>query len=328
MKQVRRRHFLLATGALLAAPLVARAQPAQKVYRVGVLSYYLPREVFFRNLPIAMHKLGYEEGRNITYDYRFAEGHADRLAGLAAGLVADKVDLILAWSNAEIVAAKKATSTIPIVMMAGLAIAEMGLVASLARPGGNLTGTVIIGPETAGKIIQILHDAVPRATRVFLLVDEAGFPGMELYNRVSARAAAAMGIKLTQIQVGTVAELDAALARTAKERPDAIKVVGGRVLSPHRARVIDFVARQQLPAIYTSKLPVTEGGLMSYQSDPAELRPRTAAIADRILKGANPAEVPIEQPTRYELVINLKTAMALGIAIPQSLLVRADQVIE
>ena len=242
--------------------------------------------------------------------------------------MADKVDLILAWSNAEIVAAKKATSTIPIVMMAGLAIAEMGLVASLARPGGNLTGTVIIGPETAGKIIRILHDAVPRATRVFLLVDEAGFPGMELYNRVSARAAAAMGIKLTQIQVGTVAELDAALARTAKERPDAIKVVGGRVLSPHRARVIDFVARQQLPAIYTSKLPVTEGGLMSYQSDPAELRPRTAAIADRILKGANPAEVPIEQPTRYELVINLKTAMALGIAIPQSLLVRADQVIE
>ena len=328
MKQVRRRHFLLATGALLAAPLAARAQPAQKVYRVGVLSYYLPREVFFRNLPIAMRKLGYEEGRNITYDYRFAEGHADRLAGLAAGLVADKVDLILAWSNAEIVAAKKATSTIPIVMMAGLAIAEMGLVASLARPGGNLTGTVIIGPETAGKIIQMLHDAVPRATRVFLLVDEAGFPGMELYNRVSARAAAAMGIKLTQIQVGTVAELDAALARTAKERPDAIKVVGGRVLSPHRARVIDFVARQRLPAIYTSKLPVTEGGLMSYQSDPAELRPRTAAIADRILKGANPAEVPIEQPTRYELVINLKTAKALGIAIPQSLLVRADQVIE
>ena len=328
MEQVRRRHFLLATGALLAAPLAARAQPAQKVYRVGVLSYFTPREVFFRNLPIAMRKLGYEEGRNITYDYRFAEGHADRLAGLAAGLVADKVDLILAWSNAEIVAAKKATSTIPIVMMAGLAIAEMGLVASLARPGGNLTGTVVIGPETAGKIIQILHDAVPRATRVFLLVDEAGFPGMELYNRVSARAAAAMGIKLTQIQVGTVAELDAALARIAKERPDAIKVVGGRVLSPHRARVIDFVARQRLPAIYTSKLPVTEGGLMSYQSDPAELPPRTAAIADRILTGANPAEVPIEQPTRYELVINLKTAKALGIAIPQSLLVRVDQVIE
>lgn len=326
MGQFHRRQFLAATGALLAAPLAAWAQAPQKIYRIGVLSQGIPQKSFVA-FPALLRKLGYEEGRNVVFDYRFADHQPGRLPELAAGLAAAKVDLIVAVSNPEILAAKRATSTIPIVMLAGLVPVEMGMVASLARPGGNLTGTVIINPDTAGKILQMLRDAVPRASRIFLLVDETGFPGMDLYDRVTRRAAASMGITLTQLQIGSVAELDAALDRIVRERPDAMKVVWG-TLRQHQARVIEFAARERLPVIYTNKAPVLEGGLMSYNVDYAALYPRTAAITDRILKGANPAEIPIEQPTRYELVINMKTAKALGLAIPQSLLLRADQVIE
>jgi ABC-type uncharacterized transport system substrate-binding protein len=328
MGQFERRKFLLAAGTLLAAPVAARAQPTEKIYRIGVLTQGIPQKSFVA-LPTALRKLGYEEGRNFVFDYRFANYQASRLPELAASLVAEKVDLILAVTNAEILAAKQATSTIPIVMLAGLVPVEMGMVASLGRPGGNLTGTVIIDPDTAGKILQLLRDAVLRASRVFLLVDEAGFPGMDLYNRVTRRAAASMGIRLTQLEVGSVAELNAAFDRILRERPDAVKVVtGSTTLRQHQARVIEFAARERLPVIYTSKAPVLEGGLMSYNCDYAALYPRTAAIVDRVLKGANPAEIPIEQPTKYELVINMKTAKALGLPIPQSLLLRADQVIE
>ena len=328
MGQFRRRQFLVAAGTLLAASRAARAQAPQKIYRIGVLSQGIPQKSFVA-IPALLRKLGYEEGRNVVLDYRFADHQPARLPELASGLAAAKMDLIIAVSNPEVLAAKRATSTIPIVMMAGLVPVEMGMVASLGRPGGNLTGTVIIDPDAAGKILQLLRDAVPRASRMFLLVDETGFPGMDLYNRVTRRSAASMGIKLTQLQIGSVAELDAAFDRIARERPDALKVVvGGTTLREHRARVIEFAARERLPVIYTNKAPVLEGGLMSYNVDYAALYPRTVAIVDRILKGANPAEIPIEQPTKYDLVINMKTAKALGLAIPQSLLLRADQVIE
>lgn len=321
-----RRDTLLALLVLGISPFPARAQPAQKVYRIGLLSLALPRERF-GGIIAALRELGYEDGRNAEFVYRLAEGRDDRLPGLAAELVARKVDLIVTILNPETLAAKRATSTIPIVMVIGMAPVETGLVASLARPGGNLTGTTIQAPEHGGKVLEVLRDAVPRATRVTILW-EPEFPGMELYRRETERAAGAMGIRLTLLPGRTLAEMETAFTLIARDRPDALYVVPTGAIFTHRARVIEFAARQRLPAIYTSKLSVTEGGLISYAADQVALMRRTAAIIDRIFKGANPADLPIEQPTKYEFVINLKTAKALGLTIPQSVLLRADEVIE
>jgi len=320
-----RRDTVLALLALGAAPL-AWAQPTRRAYRIGVLLHFWPPERFVV-LSAPLRDLGYEEGRNIVFDYRFAEGQEDRLPGLAADLVAKKVDLIIAWFNQETLAAKRATSTIPIVMAFSIAPVESGLVASLAHPGGNVTGTTLQGPETAGKILQVLRDAVPRVSRVTILF-EPEFPGMKFYLRATERAAEAMGIRLTLLPGRTLAEIESAFTLSARERPDALYVVPTGAIFTHRARVIDFAARQRLPAIYTTKYPVTEGGLISYSQDQAALARRAAAIIDRILKGAKPAELPVEQPTKFDLVINLKTAKALGLTIPQSLLLRADEVIQ
>jgi len=321
-----RRDTVVALLALAPSPHAVRAQQAKKVYRIGLLSLALPRESFVA-IVSALRELGYEEGRNIVFEYRLAEGKEDRLPGLAADLVAKKVDLIVALVNPEILAAKRATSTIPIVMARSMAPVETGLIASLARPGGNVTGTTIQAPETGGKILEVLRDAVPRVSRVTTL-SEPEFPGMELYRREAERAAKAMGIRLTPQPARNLAELEAAFALTARERPDALFVVPTGAIFTHRARVIEFAARQRLPAIYTSKQPVTEGGLISYAADRGALLRRCAAIIDRVRKGAKPADVPVEQPVKYELVINLKTAKAIGLTIPQSLLVRADEVIQ
>ena len=296
-----------------------------ETFAIGVPGIHraAPAEFVLRN---ACASLGYEEGRNLIVDYRFAEGQQDRLPGLAADLVANKVDLIVAVTNPEILAAKRATTTIPIVMMYSSTPVETGLVASLARPGGNVTGTTIQGPETAGKILEVLHDAVPRAKRVALLF-EPEFPGMQFYLRATERAAEAMGIRLTLLPGRSLAELETAFAVIARERPDALYVAMTGAIATHRARVIEFAARERVPAIYTGKLPVTEGGLMAYSQDFGPLVRRTAAIIDRILKGAKPADLPVEQPTNFELIINMKTANALGLTIPQSLLLRADEVI-
>jgi putative tryptophan/tyrosine transport system substrate-binding protein len=320
-----RRNTVVALIALGVAPFAAWAQPVRKVFRIGLLSVY-PRE-FSAAIVVALRELGYEEGRNIEFDYRFAEGKEDRLAGLAAELVASKIDLIIAPANPDILAAKRATSTIPIVMVRSLAPIETGLIASLSRPGGNVTGTTIQAPELAGKMVEVLRDAVPRITRVTVLW-EPEFPGMELYRRESERAAGKMGIRLTLLPGRTLAEMEAGFAHVVRERPDALMVVLSGAIFTHRARVIEFATRQRLPAIYTSKLPVAEGGLISYASEPGALVRRTAAIIDRVLKGAKPADIPVEQPTKYELVINLKTAKAIGLTIPQSLLIRADEVIQ
>lgn len=320
-----RREAVTALVAVGIAPFAARAQQAQKLYRIGFLSLALPR-AGFATIIAALRDLGYEDGRNVEFEYRLAEGRDERLSGFAADLVAKKVNLIVAYTNPEILAAKRATSTIPIVMVRGLAPVEAGLIASLAHPGGNLTGTTIQAPELAGKSMEVLRDTVPRVTRVTILWDP-DFPGLELYRREAERAADAMGIRLTLLPGRTLAELETAFTVTARERPDALLVVPTGAIFTHRTRVIEFAARQRLPAIYTSKLSVTEGGLISYASDPGALVLRTAAIIDRVLKGARPVDVPVEQPTKYELVINMKTAKALGLTIPQSVLIRADEVI-
>jgi putative ABC transport system substrate-binding protein len=324
-----RRAFIDALAAgLLAAPLAAWAQPASKVYRIGVLLSDIPwgrLALFFLRTPL--HHLGYDEGRNLVFEVRSAQGHKDRLAALAAELIAHKVDLIVAPLNPEILAAKRATSTIPIVMIFASTPVESGLVASLARPGGNVTGTAVQSPELAGKMLEALRDAVPRLASAACLL-EPEYPGIHLYRHQSERAAEAMGIRLTFVHVHTAAELDGALGLIAQDRPDALLVSMTGAIVAQYPRVIDFAARQRLPALYSTKGPVIDGGLMSYAADFAALARRSVAMIDRILKGARPADLPVEQPAKFELVINLRTAKAIGLTIPQSLLLRADEVIQ
>jgi len=323
-----RREMVVAVGACaVSAPLAGQAQTPGRVYRIGVLLSSLPWETLAFRLRTPLRDLGYEEGRNVVFEIRSAQGQEDRLAGLAGELVAAKVDLIVAPLNPEILAAKRVTSTIPIVMVFSSTPVESGLVASLARPGRNVTGTTVQAPELAGKMLEALRDAVPRLVRVACLV-EPEYPGMHLYRRQTERAAEAMGIRLTFVNVHTAAELDGALGLIAQTRPDALFVsMTGAIVAQYR-RVIDFAARQRLPALYSTGGPVIDGGLMSYAADFAALTRRSAAMIDKILKGAKPVDLPVEQPTKFELVVNLKTAKALGITIPQSLLLRADEVIQ
>ncbi len=234
------------------------------------------------NLILApLRESGYEEGRNLVVEYRSADGQLGRLPGLAAELVAAKVDLIVAWTNPETLAAMRATATIPIVMVANQVPVESGLIASLVRPGGNITGTTIQGPETAGKILEVLHDLLPRAKRVAVLW-EPEFPGMELYRQATERAADAMGIRLTLLSGQSIAEIEAAFAAIVRDRPDALFVVPSGAINRNRSRVIEFAARERLPAIYPFKGPEIEGGLISYAQDYGPLVRRSASFVDRI----------------------------------------------
>jgi len=321
-----KRETILALITLGILPASVKAQAPKKVFRIGIVSLLAFQARFAALIAPALRELGYEEGRNIEFDFRQAEGRTDQLPSLVADL-ARKVDLILAAGNLETEVAKRATSSVPIVVAYSLVPVEAGLVASLARPGGNVTGTTLQGPETAGKMMEVLRDAVPGTKRVTYLW-EPDYPGMDLYRRPTERAAAAMGIRLTGLSVRTLADLDAALPQIIQQRPDALLIVISGAIFTHRARIIEFAASQRLPALYTSPQPVLEGGLISYTADYVALARRTAAIIDRILKGAKPSELPVEQPSRFELVINMQTAKTLGLKIPQSLLLRADRVIE
>lgn len=315
---------LLATGIL---PFPARAQLTQKIYRIGVLSLVVSQARIMTLIAPGLRDLGYEEGRNIEFYFRHAEGREDQLSHLAADLVANKVDLILAINNPETEAAKRTTSTVPIVMAWTIAPVETGLVTSLARPAGNVTGTTVQSPETAGKMVEVLRDTAHRAKRITRIF-EPDYPGMNAYHRATERAAAAMGFSLTGIAARNMSELETALSLIVRDRPDALLVVTTGVIFLQRALIISFAAKQRLPALYTAPQPVLEGGLIYYGADFGALSRRTAAIIDRILKGARPGEIPVEQPTKFELAINLKTAKALGLTIPSSLLLRADRVIE
>lgn len=322
-----RRRVVIGMGgaAALGCALPGFAQPAPKVYRLGVLSEVAPRPY----VPVfdMLRSLGYEEGRNLLVDFKFAEGRSELLAGMAAELVSGKPDLLAGFSNPETVALKKATVTIPIVMMYGSTPVETGLIASLARPGGNITGTTMTAPQTVGKMTQILREAVPRMWRVAWLGDP-DYPGMDLYAKAAEQAAAAFGLRLRHLFVRTATELDAALASLGANRPDALGVATTGTILRNLARLVEFVAQAQIPAMYTIKIPVPRGGLMSYGPDVIEIARRHAWMIDKIFKGARPSEIPVEEPTKFELSINLKTARSLGLTIPRSLLMQADEVFE
>jgi putative ABC transport system substrate-binding protein len=322
---MRRRTLLFVAPGLLAM-FLSRGQAAGGAHRIGVLSRYVSRERF-ELIPAALQKLGYEEGKNVFFEYRFAEGRADRLAALASELVSTKVDVLVAMTNDDILAAKQATASIPIVMVFSLVPVEMGLVRSLSHPGGNVTGTTISAPETVGKMFEILREAVPKARHVAVLWEE-GFPGMDAYRLAGEVAIEKLGMRWTTYPVHAPEDLERTFQGLVRARPDALYVVTTGVIFTHRARIIEFAGREHLPAFYTSDAVPPEGGLISYSADHAWLMGRTATYVDRILRGAKPADLPVEQPSKYRLIVNLKTARSLGHTLPRSILLRADQVIE
>jgi len=324
-----RRAFMGAlAGGLLAAPLVAEAQKAGKVWRVGYLTYGA-RPSDGRPpaaLREALVELGYVDGKTVTYVGRWAEAKRDRLPGLAAELVDLKVDLIVALGTPAAEAARAATSTIPIVIASYEDAIGIGLIASLARPGANITG-ITDQAELSAKRLEFLKEAVPKASRIAVLWN-ADHRAMTLRYREIERAASILRVAVQPLGVREPDDFDVAFSAMTRERPDAFFLVTDALTTLNRKRVLDFAAVHRIPAMYEFGFLVREGGLMSYGAEFDDIWKHAAIYVDRILKGAKPGELPVEQPTRYYLVINLKTAKALGLTIPQSLLLRADEVIQ
>ena len=311
---------------------VAGAQQPKKVPRIGYLSAQDPARESTRSeaIRLALQELGHIEGQNIATEYRYAEGKRDRFPELAADLVRLKVDIIVvAGGRPVILAAKNATKTIPIVMVgAGIDPVVAGLVESLARPGGNVTGITNLITELGGKRLELLKEAVPKLVRVAVLYDPATPASMRNVKEVFPGAARALGLTVRSSEVRGTEDFDRVFATLTKERPDGLYVTGGALINNNQKRVVGFALKSRLPSMYQSREAVNAGGLMSYGADDAESYQRVAYYVDRILKGAKPADLPVEQPTKFELVINLKTAKQIGLTIPQSMLYRADKVIK
>jgi putative tryptophan/tyrosine transport system substrate-binding protein len=330
--RMRRREVLALIAGAGAWPLTARAQQTTKVARVGHLAAHSPDAPFARrNLDAfrqGLQDLGYIEGQNIAIEYRSAESKYDRLPGLAAELVQLQVDIIVAGPTAVAIAAKNATETIPIVASNVGDPVRLGLVASLARPGGNVTGLAYsVGLETIVKGLELFKDAVPDLHRVAVLSNPAN-PSQALAVGDLEIAARTLGMQLQQLEARGPDEFDNAFAAMAKEGVAALFVSAEGVFARYAARLADLALKNRLPSMYGLRENVEAGGLMSYGPDIADQSRRAAAFVDKILRGAKPADLPMQQPTKFELVINVRTARALGLEIPQSLLAAADEVIE
>jgi putative ABC transport system substrate-binding protein len=318
-------------GAVLATPLAAEAQQVAKIARIGYLSPNLAasphlREAFLQGL----RDLGYVEGRNVVIEIRSAEGKFERLPALAAELVALKVDVILATGTPASLAAEQATRTLPIVFVAAADPVTSGFVTSLARPGGNITGLFNLAPELVGKCLEQLTQAVPGVSRVAALWQPGGQGERMDKDMLKAAdvAARTLGLRLQFVEARGPADFDRAFSEMTRARAGALTVLPSPMFLSERRRLADLAAKNRLPAVYPSRESVDAGGLMSYGPDLADLFRRAATYVDKILKGAKPGDLPVEQPTKFELVINLKTAKALGLIIPPSLLQRADEVIQ
>ena len=320
-------------GNLLAAPLTAEGQQPGRVARIGYLAANLAvadprtREAFLQGL----RDLGYVEGRNLLIEYRDAAGKTERFPALAAELVALKVDVIVAAGGTlAALAAKQATTTLPIVFAAvGNPVAE-GLVTSLARPSGNVTGLSLVQQEIVGKSLELLKQAVPEVSRVALLLKPDSMPDRAKKDRLNAAdvAARALGVRLQVVEARGPEDFDRAFSDMTRARAGALTVLATPVFDSERRRLVDLAAKNRLPTVYSYRSYVEAGGLMSYGPDLADSFRRAATYVDKILKGAKPADLPVEQPTKFDFVINLKTAKALGLTIPPSLLQRADQIID
>jgi putative ABC transport system substrate-binding protein len=312
---------------LLTAPFAQAQQPA-RIPRIGILnptssSFFLPRVEAFRQ---RLRELGYVEGKNILIEYRYAEGKFERLTDLAAELVQLKVDVIVT-AGPGVLAAKKASTTIPIVFGAASDPVGAGIVSSLARPGGNITGLSNIAQDLDGKRLELLKEAFPKVARVASLGQSVrgGNPYLRLTEMEAA--AKALGVKLLPLRVRSLDDFEGAFARAKREGAQALITNSGPLINTQQRQVLDFAAKNRLPAMYHSPEFVEAGGLMSYAPNYADLFRRAADFVDKILKGARPADLPVEQPTKFEFLVNLKTAKQIGLTIPQKVLERADKVI-
>lgn len=325
----RRTVILTLGGSLLAAPFASHAQQPGKVWRIGFLS--AGARTSDGAPPAAMRQalqeLGYVDGTSVSYASRWAEAKSNRLPGLAAELVSLKVDMIVTLGGPAAEAGKAATSTIPIVITGAGDAVGTGLIASLARPGGNITGISDQATELSAKRLELLKEAVPKASSIAVLWN-ADDRAMTLRYREIEKAARVLGVTIRPLGVREPDDFDVAFAAMTREPPDALFLVTDALTILNRRRVIDFAAAHRVPAMYENSLVVRDGGLMSYGPDQADSFRRVAVYVDRILKGAKPGELPVEQPTRYYLLVNLPTAKVLGLTLPPSLLLRADEVIQ
>jgi putative ABC transport system substrate-binding protein len=316
----------------LLASLAAEAQHARSVPVIGILTPAPPgksptglpgKDPF----PLGLRDLGYIEGSNIRLEYRSSAGHDERFPTLAAELVGRKVDVILAATVPAIRAAQRATRTIPIVMVLSSDPVRLGLIRSLARPGGNTTGLASLTFDLSGKRLELLKETVPKLSQVAVVFNPTS-PAIREGLTETKVAAQVLGVKVESVEVREAAELDAAFVAIARARPDGLLVVPDPLIANLASRIAAFAAKNRLPAVYGARAGVDDGGLMSYGIDFVEHVRGAARYVDKILHGSKPADLPVEQPTKFELVINLKTAKALGLTIPQSLLVRADEIIQ
>jgi putative ABC transport system substrate-binding protein len=316
---------------ILAAPLTVEAQQAPKVHRIGLLLVGTPPDPNVEAFREALRELGYVEGQNLAIDYRWGGGRTDVWPELAAALVDAKVDVIVTQTSPPTLAARRVTTAIPIVMAFAADPVGTGLVASLARPGGNVTGLTTLAPTLSAKRLEILKQAFPRTSRVAVLrfIEPDSTPAAVLFWKETERAGQTLALPLLSVEVANPNQYQSAFTAITRGRADAIITLGDFLLTTQqRIQIVELVLRHRLPAIYQARGSVDVGGLMSYGPDLPAMHRRAAVYVDKILKGAKPSTLPVEQPTKFDLVINLKTAKALGLTIPRSLLLRADQVIE
>ena len=317
-----RRDFIAALGSAVVWPLAARAQQP-KIPRIGIID----DSPIWNDFRQGLRDLGYLEGQNIAFEYRYAGGLPDRLAWVAAELVRRPVDLIATFGTPPTRAAKQATTTIPIVMIGIGDPVGAGLVSSLARPGGNITGNTILGPDVAGKRLQLLKEVIPSLSRVAFLwnPDNASHPAQLAELQAAVQT---LGLTLIPVAVRSSDEFDNAFAAMIKERPDAFLMTNEPFHQLSIGTIIDFLTNNHLPGMFLTREVVVAGGFLSYGANLPDLFRRGAEYVHKILKGTKPADLPVEEPVKFELVVNLKTAKAIGLSIPESFLLRADEVIE
>ena len=322
---MKRREFIGLVGGAVAWPLTASAQQQGKIVTIGILAIepWTPIDTFRR----ALHDLGYIEGKNVRFEYRYARGDNERLPELANNLVGLNVDVILTWGTDAALAAKQATTTIPIVMGTIGDPLGIGIVTNLAHPGGNVTGFSSRAAELEAKRLQLLKELVPGLSRVAILFNPTNHY-MPLALQSAQRGAQTLDVTLAMYEVHDTTTLDAAFVTLTKDRPDALMIPADTFLVSQRSRIAQFAIENKLPSVYSFREYIEAGGLIAYTPNYYDLFRRAASYVDKILKGTKPGELPIEQPTRFLLLVNLQTARALGLTVPPRLLARADKVIE
>ena len=324
---MRRREFIALVGGLATAPLVAKAQQAEKLYRIGILSPERPPPELLEAFQQGLRELGYVEGKNVAFEIRNSEGDGQELAALASQLVGLKVDVILAVNTPGALTARNATTTIPIVITRVADPLESGLVSSLSRPGGNITGLSFMSTDISGKRLALLKEMLPSVSRVAALWDQRN-PGASMIVDAMKAPSRQLGLELLLLPIQGPSDLIGAFQTAKSGRVEALTVVDDVVITSHRIEILSLAEKDRLPVVSQYKALAEAGALMAYGPSTHAIYQRAAYYVDRILKGAKPGDLPVEQPSKFDLVINLKTAKTLGLEIPASLLARADEVIE